>query len=127
MKNIRLSPIEGMLIRELEEAGEECIVTMLNTFFPRFPKMSKADFLITMSQSMRNLIERGLIGLSIDSKIPGLKSVPIEGAKVESYLRLPVMVFWNGQEKMWNWDTDSTGEYATSIILTEAGYKALTT
>lgn len=119
--------MEGIILRELEEAGSEGVINILNTLFTRFPEKNKDVFLWEAAHSIRKLFEMGFVSFSIDKKIPGLRDVPIGMPEAQSYLRFPTTVFWKVQQGLWNWKIESVGEYPLQLIMTEAGHKALTT
>lgn len=114
---LRLSSLEGQILWELEEAGEENIVSLVNTLRRRFAGVSDMEFLEMMGRAVQTLLRLNLISFS-----------PMVAEGLSRFLPLKEVLHWYEDEVWgggWRWSEKWGGPDVLEIYLTEKGYKDL--
>src|SRR5262249_7569137 len=115
-RKLRLTPLQGQLLRILEEAGEEEITCAANTLHLQFP-MSSVELLLQAFTEIQRLLEMGFVSAAHERE--GVRE-NLEGvASVLKFLR------FDPERNLWIWDVRQGGNHPVRLILEQRGEQAL--
>jgi len=123
-RKVRLTPMQGAVLRMLEEAGEENPPTVLNTLRAAHADQSNEEFAQAVRLALGGLYDLGFITLSRDEERPNQRWMPVPPEDIPRILSISQVVRWDDRG-YWRWDDCQAGPYRASLALTEAGRWAL--
>ncbi len=106
------------VLANLNEAGEECVCTLLNTVLRKTGKESHRDKYLSV---LRSLFDRGLIEFSDRRSATTLESIVLPREETLSRLALlSSQLQWDDESAHWTWTAD---EPRLEVLATDRGWK----
>jgi len=115
----KLNELERRILAILNEAGEECVVTLLNSVLRCSGQDSE---LVRFVTALRQLFESGLIEFA-DRRDDLTREWEVHAHGQETTVKLNILsthLTWDGEARLWKWDGESP---RLAVLLTENGAK----
>jgi hypothetical protein len=125
-RKLRLSPVQGALLRLLEGAGSEEIPVVLNTLQAQFPAYRSEELLHIAEEAIDGLHKVGLVACSRDYGVAGLHYVQIPDQDLKGGRLIRHFSVYDEDRGAWNWGNLSGNSEPISLILTDQRTQALT-